>query len=147
MEKTINPQDAIRDNLIKEYTEYTKRQAELFPDGLNAQRVITAILQLQHDKEAVYGQSWRKYGMASAFLNTARKWDRIDNIMRKALEQGEQVLTSNEAGTAQETFMDTLVDLASYSLLWVGFMAEQHPEMWQKFMEMNRLTQGNCPVE
>lgn len=147
METLLKSQDATRDNLIKEYTEYTRHQAELFPDGVNAQKVIPAILKLQHDKEAVYGQSWRKYGMASAFLNTARKWDRIDNIMRVALEKGESVLTSDEAGTAQETFMDTLVDLASYSLLWVGFMAEQHPEMWQKFIEMNRLTQGTSPVE
>lgn len=146
MEKQLKPQEPTRDNLIQSYTRYTREQAELFPDGVNAQKVIPAILQLQHDKEAVYGQSWRRYGMASAFLNTARKWDRIDNIMRVALAKGEQVLTSDEAGTAQETFMDTLVDLASYSLLWVGFMAEQYPEMWQKFLEMNKLIRDN-PVE
>lgn len=139
MDEQLKPQDAIRDNLIQMYKAYTERQDTLHPDGMNAQKVIPAILQLQHDKEAVYGQSWRKYGMASAFLNTARKWDRIENIMRKALEQGTDILTTGAAGTAQETFMDTVVDLASYSLLWVGFMAEQYPEMWQKFLDMNHL--------
>lgn len=139
MDEQLKSQDAIRDTLIQMYKTYTERQDTLHPDGVNAQKVIPAILQLQHDKEAVYGQSWRKYGMASAFFNTARKWDRIDNIMRKALEHGTNILTTGEAGTAQETFMDTVVDLASYSLLWVGFMAEQYPEMWQKFLDMNHL--------
>lgn len=146
MDDKVKPFGDIKDSIIKEYENYVKSQDKLYPDGLNAHKVVTAILNLQHDKEAVYGQSWRKYGNMSAFLNVARKWDRIDNIMRNAMENGMNILFSDEAGTAQETFLDTVVDLASYSLLWVGYLASEHPDMWQKFLESNRLIQEK-PVE
>ena len=146
MNNNIKSLDEIKDNLIKEYEKYVKSQELLHPDGVNAQKILVPLLQLQHDKEAVYGQSWRKYGNISAFLNTARKWDRIDNIMRKAMEDGMSLLFTDEGGTAQETFLDTVVDLANYSLLWVGHIASEHPEMWNKFLESNRLNQGK-PVE
>jgi hypothetical protein len=146
MNKELNSLDEIKDNIIIDYETYVKSQEKLYPDGLSVHKVLTAILNLQHDKEAVYGQSWRKYGNMSAFMNVARKWDRIDNIMRNAMENGMHIIFSEEAGTAQETFLDTVVDLASYSLLWVGYIANEHPDMWQRFLESNRLTQEN-PVK
>lgn len=142
MDDAVKSNDNLRDSLIQEYKRYTEQQDALYPDGTNAQKVIASILKLQHDKEAVYGQSWRKYGHMSAFLNTARKWDRIDVIMRKAMQDGLDVLFSDEGGTAQETFLDTVVDLASYSLLWVGYLADEHPEMWERFLEANKLNKA-----
>lgn len=142
----LNPLEDVKEELIKEYERYVRSQDKLYPDGINAQKVVTAILNLQHDKEAVYGQSWRKYGQMSAFLNVARKWDRIDNIVQNAVENGMSALFSDESGTAQETFLDTVVDLASYSLLWVGYLASEHPDMWKRFLESNRLMQDK-PVE
>ena len=146
MDNKLKLLDEIKDSIIKEYEDYVKSQDKLYPDGVNVHQIITPILRLQHDKEAVYGQSWRKYGNMSAFLNTARKWDRIDNIMRNAMENGMNFLFSDEAGTAQETFLDTVVDLANYSLLWVGYIASEHPDMWNRFLESNRLIQGK-PVK
>lgn len=146
MDNTLKSLDVIKDSIIKEYEKYVSSQKQLYPDGINAHKVITPILHLQHDKEAVYGQSWRKYGNISAFMNVARKWDRIDNIMRNAMENGMNTLFSSEAETAQETFLDTVVDLASYTLLWVGYLSQEHPDMWEKFLESNRLKQDN-PVE
>lgn len=139
MEESLKPLQLVKDNLITEYKNYTEGQPMLYPDGINAQKVLPALLQLQHDKEAVYGQSWRKYGQASAFLNVARKWDRIDNIMEGVMSEGVTALFSERSSTAQETFMDTVVDLANYSLLWVGYLSQEYPEMWLKFLDSNNL--------
>ena len=55
------------------------------------------------------------------------------------MKEGTDFLYSDEAGTATETFLDTVVDLASYALLWVGYIKETHPEAFQKFLEDNKL--------
>lgn len=113
-------------------------QSESSQDTQNMLKVFQAILELQSQKAAVYGRSYCRHGDLSIFMNVERKWDRISNIMEKAMKNGTETLY--QTGTPTETFVDTIVDLASYSLLWVGYIAENRPEAFQKFLESNNLT-------
>ena len=108
-------------------------------DTENLKEIFPKIIQLQDDKGQLYGRSWCKYGEVSAFFNLARKYDRLENIMQKALKYGTQILHSKESQTANETFLDTVVDTAVYSLLWVGYIKENYPEEWKKFLKDNNL--------
>ena len=114
-------------------------QKPISVDTRNILECLPYILQLQAQKAAVYGRSYCRHGELSIFLNTERKWDRIANIMDKAMKEGTEYLYSPEAGTATETFLDTVVDLASYSLLWLGYIKETHPKAFQKFVKSNNL--------
>ena len=105
----------------------------------NILEFLPHLLKLQAQKSAVYGRSYARHGDLSVFLNTERKWDRISNIMDKAMKEGTDFLYSDKAGTVTETFLDTVVDLASYALLWVGYIKETHPEAFQKFLDDNHL--------
>ena len=108
-------------------------------DTKNLKEIIPSIIQLQDDKSKLYGRSWCKYGEVSAFFNLARKYDRLENIMKKALNEGTAILHSKESSTANETFLDTVVDTAVYSLLWVGYIKENYPEEWKIFLKNNNL--------
>ena len=108
-------------------------------DIVNVLNILPAILELQAQKASVYGRSYCRHGDLSIFFNTERKWDRILNIMEKAIAKGEVNKLYGE-GTPTESFFDTVVDLASYSLLWVGYIYENHREVFDKFIEENGLT-------
>jgi len=141
LEKNLNSNDANRDNLIICYENYTKGQKSLYPDGINVQLIIPALLQLQHDKEEIYGQSWRDYGHISAFLNVARKWSRIDKMMRRAMKDGVDTLFTGIPDADGESNVDSIVDFTNYGLLWVGYIAAEHPEAWNNFLKVHGLQQ------
>ena len=113
----------------------------LCPDSENMLAIFPALVKLQNDKGNFYGRSWCKHGDLSAFFNLERKWDRIYNIMDKAInETGTQSLfTSDKTGTATETLLDTIADLGIYAFMWVGFIRERYPEVWQQFVSANQL--------
>lgn len=113
----------------------------LCPDSENMLAIFPALIKLQNDKGNYYGRSWCRHGDLSAFFNLERKWDRIYNIMDRAMnETGTQALfTSDETGTATETLLDTIADLGIYAFMWVGFIRERYPDAWQKFIEANQL--------
>lgn len=123
---------------LQNFEKPVDHQSELSQDTQNMLKVFQAILELQAQKAAVYGRSYCRHGDLSIFMNVERKWDRISNIMEKAMKNGTETLY--QTGTPTETFVDTVVDLASYSLLWLGYIAENHPEAFQKFLESNKLT-------
>lgn len=125
-------------NELDRYSQFLERHPELTADAENMLTIFPDILELQAQKSAVYGRSYCRHGDLSIFLNVERKWDRISNIMNAAMKTGTDQLY--ESGTPTETFLDTVVDLASYSLLWVGYIKENHPELYQKFLEANSLT-------
>ena len=75
-------------------------------DMRNMLEFLPHLLKLQAQKSAVYGRSYARHGDLSIFLNTERKWDRISNIMDKAMKEGIDYLYSDKAGTATETFLD-----------------------------------------
>ena len=109
-------------------------------DLVNIINVVPVIMELQAQKSSFYGRSYCRHGELSIFFNTERKWDRLLNIMEKAIDTGNMNnLYTDNSGTPTETFFDTLIDLASYSLLWVGYVFENHPEVFEKFIETNKL--------
>ena len=138
IEVTPNDQKPVNQNLEK-FQKFLENNQVITYDTQNMLEVIPYILQLQAQKSTVYGRSYCRHGDLSIFFNLERKWDRISNIMNKAIKDGSSMLFTDKSGTATETFMDTIVDLTSYGLLWVGYIKEKHPEVFQKFLDDNKL--------
>ena len=109
------------------------------PDNVNLMEIFPQLLKLQNDKGRVYGRSYAKHGDVSIFLNVERKFDRISNIMDRAMREGLNTLHSEASSTATETFLDTVVDLGLYSLMWVGYIKDEFPEEYQRFLTANNL--------
>jgi hypothetical protein len=131
------------DNIITEYREVLSEEKELHEDNLKIQAIIPYLLKLQNHKEEFYGSSWRNYGDTSAFLNLARKFDRIDKIMRDAMEHGTEHLFDEDAQLATETIFDTIADLSLYGLMWSADIAERHPELWKRYLDTNELCKSS----
>ena len=110
-------------------------------DNMNILEILPYLLELQNTKESQYGRSWCTHEDMSAFFNLERKWDRIFNIMTKAMTNGVNGILKNdfESGTPTETFIDTIVDLGLYSLMWVGLIRELRPEQFENFLKNNGL--------
>lgn len=131
--------DSQKTELLKGFQEYLKSQSELCKDNLNLLEILPHLLKLQNEKGRVYGRSYAKHGDLSIFFNLERKWDRIYNIMERVMKEGMESLYSESSSTPTETFLDTVVDLGMYSLMWAGFIKETHPEMFEQFMHSNHL--------
>lgn len=127
------------DNFIMKCEQALKNEEVLFEDNLAIQKIIPALLLLQNRKERFYGESWRKYGDVSAFFNTARKWDRIESIMTSALKNGVDTLFDGSSDLSTETVLDTIIDLSLYGLMWSSYIASRHPELWERFLQLNEL--------
>ena len=140
--KIINPAGGTQDNTVQKVS-FNQLADEylgvLNKDTKNIQAILPFLLKLQCEKGKSYGRSWYKYGDMSAFFNTARKWDRLENIMKLAMEQGIENLFNGSAGTSKETVLDTIIDLSVYCLMWAGAIAEDHPELWEQFVKSNGL--------
>lgn len=127
------------DNIIMKYEEALKDEPELFVDNLAIHNILPSMLVLQNRKERFYGESWRKYGDVGAFLNMARKWDRIEHIMKDAMETGTDKLFDESSGLSTETVLDTIIDLSMYGLLWSSYIASRFPNLWERFLKLNDL--------
>jgi hypothetical protein len=138
-DNTIRPISETEDNLLIQWTSVISQQDKMTQDYRNMLKILPFILQLQGDKGKMYGRSWCKHGDLSAFFNLERKWDRIQNIMEKAMVEGTDSLFNGSSDTATETFLDTVVDLGCYAMMWAGYIQENHPEMWRKFLQSNDL--------
>lgn len=130
----------LRLKLLKNFEFYLDSQNELSEDNINIMLMLPVILELQNQKSLIYGRSYCKHGDTSIFFNVERKWDRVENIFSKALQTGVSKLYSKDSATPTETFVDTVVDLANYSILWASYIRTEHPEEWEKFLESNNLT-------
>lgn len=139
MEEVVKQKGVNREALIQGFQDYVDRQSQLCPDNVNLMEIFPQLLKLQNDKGRVYGRSYAKHGDVSIFLNVERKFDRISNIMDRAMREGLNTLHSEASSTATETFLDTVVDLGLYSLMWVGYIKDEYPEEYQKFLVANNL--------
>lgn len=129
----------LKEQILDEFKRYLDSQDELSDDNLNMLKFLPSLLKLQNQKSLIYGRSYCKHSHFSIFLNVERKWDRIANIMDKAMNDGMDSLFGDKASTPTETFVDTVVDLASYGCLWAAYIMEKHPEDYHKFLESNDL--------
>ena len=132
------------DNFIMNCEQALKDEEKLFEDNIAVQKIIPAILLLQNRKERFYGESWRKYGDVSAFFNTARKWDRIETIMKDAMKNGVDSLFDGSSDLSTETILDTIVDLSLYGLMWSSYIASRYPELWDRFLKTNDLVKKDA---
>lgn len=72
--------------------------------------IAMALLPLHEAKEKTYRLSFAKRGEAGCWMNLGRKYDRINGLVEK-------VLVEDQEGV---TLVDTLADLAIYSLKWLA---------------------------
>ena len=129
----------LKQELLKGFEQYLDSQDELCKDNIAMMKLMPKLLKLQNDKGRVYGRSYAKHGDVSIFLNVERKFDRISNIMDKAMKDGVDTLYTAQSSTPTETFMDTVVDLGLYGLMWAGYIADEHPEVYNQFLSLNKL--------
>lgn len=130
-----------KSKLLEGFENYLKTQSDLCVDNVNLLEILPDLLKLQNTKGLIYSRSWNKHGDLSAFFNLERKWDRIYNIMDKAMKNGVETLHSDKSSssTPTETFLDTIVDLGLYALMWAGYIRECYPEEYASFKSSNQL--------
>lgn len=73
-------------------------------------------------REESYGGSWKAYGGFSAFMNIARKWQRIEH---QAKQYNYDIFKAIEARPGLDGTMDDIRDLRRYLLLIEDHMNEQ----------------------
>lgn len=134
----VNLQE-LKDELLDGFKQYLDSQDSLCEDNIAVMRLMPKLLQLQNDKGKVYGRSYAKHGDVSIFFNVERKFDRISTIMDRAIKEGVDTLYGDQSATPTETFMDTVVDLGMYGLMWAGYIASEHPEICEQFLSLNKL--------
>lgn len=130
----------LQKDMLKGFEAFIYNNKELCEDTPNLMKFLPALMKLQNDKGRVYGQSYCRHKEFSIFLNTERKWDRISKIMERAMVEGLDTLYSDKSATPTETFVDTVVDLASYACLWATYIMVNHPEEFKKFLDNNNLS-------
>lgn len=128
-----------RTQFFNGFADYLSKQTTLCKDNQNLLEILPQLLKLQNDKGNIYGRSYAKHGELSIFFNLERKWDRIANIMERVMKEGLDTLHSESSSTPTETFLDTVVDLGLYSLMWAGYIKENYPNEYEKFVENNKL--------
>jgi len=79
--------------------------------------------QLMIKKDRDYGGSWQKRGIMSVNENSARKWDRLQNLFKNGFS----------IEVKDETVLDTLMDLRNYVSLYIYFMLTKNPELLKQF--------------
>jgi hypothetical protein len=73
-----------------------------------------------------YKNSWCKRGDHGIFFTIARKWDRLESIFTS----GKDIWKG--FGEAVE---ETVLDLAVYSMKWLGYILAKHPDRYDKLVE------------
>ncbi len=101
-------------------------------------------------KEVDYGSSWKQRGGTGAFMMLARKWDRLENALKK---EGKTVLGDLiskydifehvEADKRPEGILDDINDLAGYLLLVrAELMARSHNAVGKIESEAMKLSEA-----
>jgi hypothetical protein len=128
---TILPKDTPEnfiDNAVDIYMNlpYVDPDMDIRDDNLLFVTVFPFLAEIQYTKEGGYGRSWCKRGEMDVFFNTARKFDRIENIM---LNNGK-----DEVG---EATIDTVGDMANYGMLWMTYYLRVNTEAFITWAKNN----------
>lgn len=117
------------------------------PDNDTLVPVVTLLMAIQYDKEGFYGSSWKGKGEYRGIMgNIDRKYDRLDKMtedelagklerleeLEKGLENGE--IFDNRIG---ESKVDAVADLANYCLLYLGYIQQNFPNIFNIWVKRN----------
>lgn len=84
-------------------------------------RLTDAELKTYAEKNEKYGNSFdisvNKYGLIAALTRMSDKWNRIENLVLK-----------NDKGTADESLIDSLMDMANYCNMTAAILIEKEGE-------------------
>ncbi|APZ82376.1 RNA binding protein [Bacillus phage vB_BsuM-Goe2] len=119
------------------------------PDNSKLFPVVSALMAVQYDKEGTYGSSWVGKGEHRGIMpNIDRKYDRLDTMTANEIEGKAKTLAQlessfdnmnsneKEAATA-ESKIDAVADLANYCLLYMTFIKDNFPKMYNAWFEKN----------
>lgn len=88
---------------------------------------MAKVIQMLADaKNKVYDNSYSKRGLFSIFFNMERKWERVVS----QVFNGKSVRDS-----VGETFLDTCVDLAAYSVKLCGWICARRPDLYLRLLQ------------
>lgn len=87
----------------------TPEELEYFTH-ITLQDLVTTI-----HKNAEYGASWKKRGGAGAFMMLARKWDRLEEMVKR--EDYDIFKAIKKSSNSGEALIDTIADLRNYLTL------------------------------
>ncbi len=95
---------------------------------------IFRLLSVLHDKKTIiYKDSWKKHcEVVSIFANISRKYDRIESIIE-----------GGAIATLDETLIDTIGDLAVYSIKYLTYLAEFYTKEFQEFLKICDIEESN----
>lgn len=95
--------------------------------------IISGVVErLATAKNVNYDNSYSKRGILSIFFNLERKWERID----KQIFSGKSLVD-----LTTETFLDTCIDLAAYSMKMCAWICTRRPDLYLKLL---RVTHQEC---
>lgn len=122
------------------------------PDNDNLPPIVTLLMAIQYDKEGGYGSSWKGKGEYRGIMsNIDRKYDRLDKMTRDEIEgkieslqqiEGKLETLKNNTGNTSgmevgESKVDAIADLANYTLLYMTYVKEKYPKVFQAWVESN----------
>lgn len=117
------------------------------PDNSNLPPVVSILMAIQYDKEGHYGSSWKGKGEYRGIMsNIDRKYDRLDKMTQDEVEGTTQTLKKLEAQLqcghlnpedVGESKIDAIADLANYCLLYMTYVKENYPGLFNVWVDKN----------
>lgn len=102
---------------------YYSEDMEIRRDNILFVFVFVFMAKIQYAKEGTYGNSWEKRKEVGVFMNMARKFDRLENMIIDGAK--------DEVG---ESKVDTVADEGNYATLWMTYILRENPEEFNKWM-------------
>jgi len=120
---------------------------EQLPDNSKLPEIVDMLLSIQYSKEKDYGSSWKARGEHRGIVpNVDRKYDRLDKmtmdeLIGKAmtLREIEEKLVNKELKPeiVGESKIDAIADLAVYCLLYLTYVKEEYPHVFDIWVDRN----------
>lgn len=99
----------------------------------DVEELMEALKKFHEAREQTYQLSFAKRGETGVWLNLVRKTDRLDPLAARVMTSvvtGEEVLENDGV-----TLVDTLVDMAMYSLKWLAIIKVIRPDHFHEWLE------------
>lgn len=123
------------------------RKIEPLPDNSKLPEIMEMLLAIQYVKEKDYGSSWKSRGEYRGIVpNIDRKYDRLDKMTQdeisgktKTLAELEELVVNNKIQSQDvgESKIDAIADLTNYCLLYLTYVKENYPNVFEIWKEKN----------